>query len=94
MDRYDLNINIGSVYGERLERLAAFKSFDDIGHFAALLLWVAIDKNISKMNAELFEALEEIIEETFTKREISEQMERHYRKIADRIWGTEDEIPF
>jgi hypothetical protein len=94
MKRYSLSFDIGDVYGERLERLAAFRSLDDINHFAAMLLWEAIDKNISRMNAELFEAFEGDIRSLRSEEEIQNQIDLYYRKVADKIWGTEDELPF
>lgn len=53
---YFYTLDLGAVYGEKLETLAAFASYDDVEAFAAMLLRSAIDRLDQDMKAELARA--------------------------------------
>ncbi|MCC5987230.1 MAG: hypothetical protein JJT95_06060 [Pararhodobacter sp.] len=94
MAEYFYTLDLGSIYGAKLERLAAFTSHDDREAFAAMLLARAIDEMETWMHAELYAAFEEDITALREKYKIRNETHLKNRKIENETSEVDDGIPF
>ncbi|MGR3455155.1 hypothetical protein [Pseudooceanicola sp.] len=94
MAEYFYTLDLGPIYGPKLERLAEFTSHDDFEDYAAILLCRAIDEFETWMKAELYSVFEK---EIAVLREVYRlESEDHLRHLKfNRNSGDYDDgIPF